>query len=269
MKSSTLRTTAIATGLAATATGAFVTADTASAAPRTATVMAASTQGQTGPSLNFARNRSFSKGKVLTLACYDRGQAVRGYYSSSVTGGTSDIWYQTSGDGGVWVPDIDISTGSNAPVVGRCAPNLPWTEGRGYVVTQTPGGSYSHANVYNQHSMDIGLPSGTPLRAPETGIVAFSGWNPGGGGNVVMVKRPGTNNCIQVAHLSTLSVGVGARVIRGQVIGYSGATGGVTGAHLHLGVVNCTSWYSQYVLPTQERGTSYPQGALLTSWNAR
>lgn len=262
------RSAAAASGLALIAGVGLATAQPAAAAPA-ATVMASSTQGQSGPSLKSTLNRTFYKGKVLTLKCYEWGQSVSGYYSPWVSGGRSNIWYQTVGDGGVWVPDIDINTGSNSPVVPRCSANLPWTEGVAYQVSQAPGGGYSHNDAYNRYAFDIRMATGTPLRAAETGTVAFSGWDGGGGGNVVMVKRDGTNDCIQVAHLSSRTVGVGTRVIRGEIIGYSGVTGRSSGPHLHLGVVNCSNWLSRYVLPTQERGQSYPQDAWLSSWNAK
>lgn len=268
MKTLTRRTASALSGMALMGAASLAMAQPASAAS-TATVMSTSTQGQSGPSLSFALNRTFSKGKVLNLKCYDRGQSVSGYYSPWVSGGRSDIWYQTIGDGGVWVPDIDISTGSNNPVVPKCAANLPWTEGVAYQVSQAPGGSISHQNSYNRYAFDVRMASNTKLRAPETGVVAFSGWDSGGGGNVVMVRREGTSECIQMAHLTSRSVGVGTRVVRGQVVGYSGTTGNSSGPHLHLGVVNCSNWLSVRVLPTQERGQSYPLNAWLSSWNAK
>lgn len=241
----------------------------ASAALPTAKVMSATTQRMSGPSLNFYQFGTFAKGKTLTLRCHERGQAVRGYYSPWVPGGTSNIWYRTAGDGNVWVADIDLNTGSNNPVVPRCPANLPWSGGAGFKVSQGPGGSYSHTNSYNRYAIDFALPSGSVLRAPETGTVVFRGWDSAGGGNVTLIRRDGTSDCIQFAHQSSFNVSVGQRVIRGQVIGRSGATGAVSGAHLHLGVVNCSTWQSRYVLPTQERGTSYPVGTVVTSTNAR
>ncbi|WP_066636050.1 peptidoglycan DD-metalloendopeptidase family protein [Serinicoccus hydrothermalis] len=242
----------------------------AQAAP-TVTVKASSTQGMAGPTLNSYQHRTFQRGKSLKLRCYERGQLVSGYYSPWV--GKSDLWYQTIGDGGVWVADIDLDTGSNDPVVPRCDANLPWTEGQAYPVTQSPGSGYSHGDSYNRHAVDVGLPNGTTLRAPITGKVYFEGWS-GPGGIVTLIKKPGTSNtCYQLAHQSASYINDGQKVIRGQVIGKSGGSGngqqGYYAPHLHMNVVYCSTQKSLTILKTQERGTSYPLGASLSSWNAR
>jgi murein DD-endopeptidase MepM/ murein hydrolase activator NlpD len=46
-------------------------------------------------------------------------------------------------------------------------------------------------------------------------------------------------------HFSKIEVKVGQRVVKGQRLGLSGATGRVTGPHLHLGA----RWQGMYVDP--------------------
>jgi murein DD-endopeptidase MepM/ murein hydrolase activator NlpD len=82
--------------------------------------------------------------------------------------------------------------------------------------------------------IDIGVPSGTPIRAAGTGTVAIAGWT-GGYGNYTCINHGGgLSTCY--GHQSRIEVGVGQHVTQGQVIGLSGCTGLCFGAHLHFEV---------------------------------
>ena len=93
------------------------------------------------------------------------------------------------------------------------------------------------------YGLDMPAPDGTPVRVADDGTVIFARFqmNKGnsrglagkrGYGNVIMVRHA---NGIETryAHLSRMLVKEGEKVGRGQLIGYSGHTGGVTGPHLH------------------------------------
>jgi murein DD-endopeptidase MepM/ murein hydrolase activator NlpD len=85
--------------------------------------------------------------------------------------------------------------------------------------------------------IDIGVPSGTPIRAAATGRVALmqSEGASGGYGNFTCVQHTGAlSTCY--AHQSSFATSTGARVRRGQVIGYTGCTGLCFGPHLHFEV---------------------------------
>src|SRR5690625_2428424 len=79
-----------------------------------------------------------------------------------------------------------------------------------------------------------------PIEAFTAGTVVYadlgkSGTGLGGYGNVVLIRD--RNNYGQLyAHLHSVSVRKGQSVSKGQVIGRQGATGNVTGAHLHYEV---------------------------------
>ena len=78
---------------------------------------------------------------------------------------------------------------------------------------------------------DFLSPAGTPVHAPNAGrvVVARSLYF---SGNTVIVDH-GLGLFSMLAHLSTIAVDEGERVIVGQVVGKVGATGRVTGPHLH------------------------------------
>ncbi|WP_217237408.1 M23 family metallopeptidase [Streptomyces sp. AC555_RSS877] len=86
--------------------------------------------------------------------------------------------------------------------------------------------SGSHTGV------DFHAASGTSVHAVGSGTVVEAGWGGSYGNNVVIKMNDGTYT--QYGHLSSLAVSVGQSVTPGQQIGLSGATGNVTGPHLHF-----------------------------------
>jgi len=91
--------------------------------------------------------------------------------------------------------------------------------------------------VYRPHlGVDYAAPTGTPVVAIGDGVVDFAGWN-GGYGRFVRVRH-GAVYETYYGHFSKIAKGIkkSARVRRGQVIGYVGATGLATGPHLDFRV---------------------------------
>jgi murein DD-endopeptidase MepM/ murein hydrolase activator NlpD len=85
--------------------------------------------------------------------------------------------------------------------------------------------------------VDIGVPSGTPIRAAASGKVTLmqSAGASGGYGNYTCISHTASlSTCY--AHQSSFATSLGANVAQGQVIGYSGCTGLCFGPHLHFEV---------------------------------
>jgi murein DD-endopeptidase MepM/ murein hydrolase activator NlpD len=82
--------------------------------------------------------------------------------------------------------------------------------------------------------IDIGVPSGTPIHAADSGRVTIAGWV-SGYGNYTCIQHTGVlSTCY--GHQSRIMVSVGQSVSQGQVIGLSGCTGLCFGPHLHFEV---------------------------------
>jgi murein DD-endopeptidase MepM/ murein hydrolase activator NlpD len=80
--------------------------------------------------------------------------------------------------------------------------------------------------------IDFHAASGTSVHAVGSGTVVEAGWGGAYGNNIVIKMNDGTYT--QYGHLSSIGVSVGQAVTPGQQIGLSGATGNVTGPHLHF-----------------------------------
>lgn len=78
-----------------------------------------------------------------------------------------------------------------------------------------------------------GTGTGTPVYAPQEGIVRRAGWDTHGYGNAVYVELPSGVTYI-LGHLSRINVQVGQGVAAGDLVGNVGSTGTSTGPHLHL-----------------------------------
>lgn len=122
----------------------------------------------------------------------------------------------------------------------------PWIWPSPYHDVTSPYGPRILFGQYNFHpGIDIGCPIGTPIYATNNGVVQDAGWNSGGYGNWVVINN---GNGIQsvFGHMSRVAVHPGERVAKGDTIGYSGATGFVTGPHLHYEI----RLYGQHINPS-------------------
>ena len=90
------------------------------------------------------------------------------------------------------------------------------------------------ASPYHR-GIDIYVPSGTPVKASSSGTVVSAGWS-GNYGYCVLIQHP-NGTMTRYAHNSSIVVSCGQTVKQGQIISYSGATGLVTGPHVHFEIL--------------------------------
>lgn len=83
--------------------------------------------------------------------------------------------------------------------------------------------------------IDIPMPVGSEVLAAADGKVVYTGWKDGWGNAILIDHFNGLKTFY--AHLNDFNVDEGDFVEKGDVIGYSGDTGLVTGPHLHFGVM--------------------------------
>ena len=107
-------------------------------------------------------------------------------------------------------------------------PTFRWPV-RGKVITSYGAKTNGKAN----DGINLAVPEGTPVKAAEDGVVAYSGNELKGYGNLVLVRH--ANGYVTAyAHASELLVKRGDTIKRGQVIAKSGQSGEVGSPQLHF-----------------------------------
>ncbi len=107
-------------------------------------------------------------------------------------------------------------------------PTFRWPV-RGKVITAY--GSKTNGKVND--GINVAVPEGTPVKAAEDGVVAYSGNELKGYGNLVLVRH--SNGYVTAyAHASEILVKRGDTIKRGQVIAKSGQTGEASSPQLHF-----------------------------------
>jgi murein DD-endopeptidase MepM/ murein hydrolase activator NlpD len=101
-------------------------------------------------------------------------------------------------------------------------------------VTSRMGDRFDPIDGHHSHhaGIDLAAKTGTPVVAAGAGKVVRAG-EASGYGNLVVVDH-GNGTQTRYAHLDRIDVKVGDTLDAGQALGAAGATGRVTGAHLHF-----------------------------------
>ena len=183
---------------------------------------------------NVINQKKAERQAVLERAMNDRDTAERAYNelmasSASITAmlqqraaeraAAASAASQGGGGGATWVQ----GTGQlSAPV------NAPITSNFGWRIHPIYGTRRLHAGT------DFGVDEGTPVHAADGGVVVEAGWVSGYGYTVIIDHGNGMSTLY--AHNSDVAVSPGQTVSKGQVVSYSGNTGGSTGPHLHFEV---------------------------------
>jgi murein DD-endopeptidase MepM/ murein hydrolase activator NlpD len=107
-------------------------------------------------------------------------------------------------------------------------PSFRWPV-RGKVIT----GYGAKTNGKSNDGINLAVPEGTPVKASEDGVVAYSGNELKGYGNLILVRH--SNGYVTAyAHASELLVKRGDTIKRGQIIAKSGQSGEVSSPQLHF-----------------------------------
>ncbi|MCG8966748.1 M23 family metallopeptidase [Streptomyces sp. CL12-4] len=103
-----------------------------------------------------------------------------------------------------------------------------------YTITSTFGQAGSMWSSGHHTGLDFAAPTGTLIKAVHTGTITEAGWAGSYGYRTILTLDDGTE--LWFCHQSSINVSVGQQVSTGDVIGRVGATGNVTGPHLHFEV---------------------------------
>jgi murein DD-endopeptidase MepM/ murein hydrolase activator NlpD len=124
-------------------------------------------------------------------------------------------------------PVVEAASVKSSEATGAL-PTFRWPV-RGKVIT-----SYgAKTNGKSNDGINLAVPEGTPVKAAEDGVVAYSGNELKGYGNLVLVRH--SNGYVTAyAHASELMVKRGDTIKRGQIIAKSGQSGEVGSPQLHF-----------------------------------
>lgn len=149
------------------------------------------------------------------------------------------------------VAEIEAEVALKDKVFTASAPQPLWNGDFRVPVSAAPTDSFGTRRTYNgtlagvHNGMDFRAHTGTPIHASNSGVV------------VLARKLYFEGNCVAIdhglglytisMHLSHIDVHEGEQVEKGQLLGLSGATGRVTGPHLHWSV----RWQNAYLDPAK------------------
>ncbi|MBM7118847.1 M23 family metallopeptidase [Archangium primigenium] len=119
---------------------------------------------------------------------------------------------------------------------------LAWPVERGWRLTSRFGPRVHPliGKLSEHRGVDIGVPTGTAVRAPADGVVVGVREGPVNGQFLELRHEAGVHTVY--CHLSLIEVKRGQKVSAGERVALSGETGRVTGPHLHYQVKHAGAW---------------------------
>ena len=134
---------------------------------------------------------------------------------------------------GRYLPSVGVLQNAGSGAFG-------WPTGGGVRISRGFAGQYPAHN-----GVDIAGPYGTPIYASDSGIVTTAKYTNRGYG-VYLIVDHGNGYQTVYAHCSSLLVGYGEQVQKGQLIARMGSTGNSTGNHLHFEIKSGNHRYDPY-----------------------
>ncbi|WP_353644621.1 M23 family metallopeptidase [Mesorhizobium sp. WSM2239] len=148
------------------------------------------------------------------------------YVSATLGGNTRNFYRFKTSDGSIDYFDQDGRSAKQF-LLRNPVPNGRFTSGFGGRRHPVLGYSKMHTGV------DWAAPRGTPIIASGNGVVEKAGWAGGYGRQTIIRHANGYETSYNHQSAVAKDIKPGAKVRQGQVIGYVGSTGLVTGNHLH------------------------------------
>ena len=133
----------------------------------------------------------------------------------------------------------------------RDEPRTDFSQSFIWPITGRISGVYGSQRILNgkpkrpHYGVDIAAPTGTPVKAPADGVVSLAHDDMFYSGGTLIVDH-GHGLSTTYMHLHKILVEDGQRVKQGDVIAQVGATGRVTGPHLHWGM----NWFDTRLDPS-------------------
>jgi murein DD-endopeptidase MepM/ murein hydrolase activator NlpD len=136
-------------------------------------------------------------------------------------------------------PNVAVVSGSGSSNLSDFVVLVP---GTGTFVWPVGGRRITQYYWYGHQAVDIGLVTGTPVYASDTGTVTYAQWSPHCYGNLIVINH-GNGYETYYAHLDGFNVTPGQTAYQGSLIGWSGNTGCSSGPHLHFEIRYSRSRY--------------------------
>lgn len=165
-------------------------------------------------SRQFVGNTSTGNTEIQAIKIFNRGQVYSAYLHSD------GQYYDENGD------SLQRAF-QREPVNGRYRMSSGFNPRRKHPVT---------GRISPHNGTDWATPTGTPIVSTGDGVVIMTRKHPYAG-NYVVIEH-GSRYKTRYLHLSKILVRKGQKVSRGQRIGLSGATGRVTGPHIHYELID-------------------------------
>ena len=152
--------------------------------------------------------------EIQAIRIYNRGRVLSAYLHSD------GQYYDYNGD------SLQRAF-QREPITGRYRLSSNFNPNRKHPVT---------GRISPHNGTDWAVPTGTPIVSTGDGVVVMTRKHPYAGNYVVI--QHGSRYKTRYLHLSKILVRKGQKVSRGQRIGLSGATGRVTGPHIHYELID-------------------------------
>lgn len=176
----------------------------------------------------YKNSSSYYEGEKMTSVVGKNGEK-RLTYEVTYKDGEESSRFLLSEEETLRATDCVILVGTKKSTVSKGTYAFPL---KNMYVTSSYGGRYLSSSYDFHLGVDLRAANGTSVYASDGGEVIYSGYM-GSYGYLIKIRHD-NGDVTYYAHLSSLGVKKGVRVYQGQYIARSGATGNVTGAHLHF-----------------------------------